>query len=60
MSEIYDSMDKDVVMGCVEKGTRDKKVINLIKSVMIERVSTHRVEGASGGCCTSSLTTFRP
>ncbi|XP_061374354.1 nuclear intron maturase 1, mitochondrial isoform X2 [Gastrolobium bilobum] len=39
LSEIFDSVDRNVVMGCVEKGTRDKKVLGLIKSALVGRVS---------------------
>ncbi|CAI9760094.1 unnamed protein product [Fraxinus pennsylvanica] len=32
ISEILDNVDVNVVMGCVEKAVKDKKVLNLIKS----------------------------
>ncbi|KAL9391669.1 hypothetical protein Peur_015589 [Populus x canadensis] len=34
LSEILDDIDADVVMGCVEKVVRDKKVLNLIKNAL--------------------------
>ncbi|KAI5591909.1 hypothetical protein POPTR_004G132450v4 [Populus trichocarpa] len=34
LSEILDDIDADVVMGCVEKVVRDKKVLNLIKKAL--------------------------
>ena len=34
LSEILDDIDADVVMRCVEKVVRDKKVLNLIKSAL--------------------------
>jgi hypothetical protein len=37
--------DTDGVMECVEKGTRDKKVLGLIKSALMGRVSRRVVEG---------------
>ncbi|CAI8590848.1 unnamed protein product [Vicia faba] len=45
LSEIFDRVDTDVVMGCVEKGTRDKKVLSLIKSALMGRVTRIVVEG---------------
>ncbi|KAK2393909.1 nuclear intron maturase 2, mitochondrial [Trifolium repens] len=45
LSEIFDRVDTDVVMECVEKGTRDKKVLGLIKSALMGRVSRRVVEG---------------
>lgn len=38
LSEIFENVDVNVVMGCVEKGTRDKKVLGLIKSALVARV----------------------
>ncbi|TKY71978.1 mitochondrial protein ymf11 [Spatholobus suberectus] len=34
LSEVLDHVDPNVVMRCVEKGTRDKKVLGLIKSAL--------------------------
>lgn len=34
LSEILDYIDGDVVIGCVEKVVRDKKVLNLIKNAL--------------------------
>ncbi|KAF9684164.1 hypothetical protein SADUNF_Sadunf04G0089200 [Salix dunnii] len=34
LSEILDNIDGDVVIGCVEKVVRDKKVLNLIKNAL--------------------------
>jgi retron-type reverse transcriptase len=45
LSEIFDRVDTDVVMECVEKGTRDKKLLGLIKSALMGRVSRRVVEG---------------
>lgn len=44
LSEIFEKVDTDVVMECVEKGTRDKKVLSLIKSAMMGRVPRRVVE----------------
>ncbi|KAL5731786.1 Nuclear intron maturase 1 [Ranunculus cassubicifolius] len=34
MSEIFDRVDKDMVMGCVEKGVKDRNVLRLVKSAL--------------------------
>ncbi|KAK9267159.1 hypothetical protein L1049_009579 [Liquidambar formosana] len=34
LSEIFNNVDEDVVMGCVEKAVKDKKVLGLIKSAL--------------------------
>jgi len=44
LSEIFERVDTDVVMECVEKGTGDKKVLGLIKSAMMGRVPRRVVE----------------
>ncbi|KAK7245674.1 hypothetical protein RIF29_40522 [Crotalaria pallida] len=38
LSQVFENLDWDLVMGCVEKGTRDKKVLGLIKSALKEPV----------------------
>ncbi|KAL4632774.1 hypothetical protein ACB092_04G074800 [Castanea dentata] len=34
VSEIFDNVDRNVVLGCVEKAVKDKKVLGLIKSAL--------------------------
>jgi hypothetical protein len=34
ISEIFDNVDRNVVLGCVEKAVKDKKVLGLIKSAL--------------------------
>lgn len=48
ISEIFDNVDVDVVMGCLEKAVKDKKVLKLIKSGLKEAVNSGVRERMSG------------
>ncbi|XWS66459.1 hypothetical protein CRYUN_Cryun05aG0201200 [Craigia yunnanensis] len=49
LSELFDNVDVDVIMGCVEKVVKDKKVLNLIKSGLNVRVKKRLKSDDSGG-----------
>lgn len=34
LSEIFDGVERNVVMGCLEKAVKDKKILGLIKSAL--------------------------
>ncbi|XP_026391867.1 nuclear intron maturase 1, mitochondrial-like [Papaver somniferum] len=40
LSEIYEHVGKDVLMNCLEKGVKDKKVLSLIKSAVTTPIRT--------------------
>ncbi|KAI3456011.1 hypothetical protein Pfo_012674 [Paulownia fortunei] len=42
LSEIFDDVDLNVVLGCVEKSVKDKKVLNLIKSGLKGAAKSHK------------------
>ncbi|GLU13989.1 hypothetical protein SLE2022_305870 [Rubroshorea leprosula] len=48
LSEILDNVDAEVVMGCLEKVVKDKKVLNLIKSGL-KVPHTRRLKSDDGG-----------
>ncbi|GLT59207.1 hypothetical protein SLA2020_320400 [Shorea laevis] len=48
LSEILDNVDAEVVMGCLEKVVKDKKVLNLIKSGL-KGPHTRRLKSDDGG-----------
>ncbi|KAK7319675.1 hypothetical protein RJT34_04398 [Clitoria ternatea] len=45
LSEIFDRVDRNVVLRCVEKGVRDKKVLSLIKSALVSRALSKEENG---------------
>ncbi|OMO68951.1 reverse transcriptase [Corchorus olitorius] len=48
LSELFDNVDPNVIMGCVEKVVQDKKVLNLIKSGLNERCQRMKSDVADG------------
>lgn len=49
MSDIFDNVGKDIVMDCVEKSVKDKKVLGLIKSALRSSVRKNEVKEKSEG-----------
>ncbi|WRX24014.1 Reverse transcriptase domain - like 10 [Theobroma cacao] len=52
LSELFDNVDVNVIMGCLEKVVKDKKVLNLIKSGLNQPVKKRLKiddDGGSGG-----------
>ncbi|XP_050235106.1 nuclear intron maturase 1, mitochondrial [Mercurialis annua] len=50
LSEIFDGVDGYIVMECVEKVVKDKKVLNLIRNALEESVINRELKNKSGSC----------